>query len=78
MYLSEQADRYVRATGPTHDDLQREMAAHADAHGFPIIGPDAGGVLQTLARLRGADRVFEFGSGFGYSAYWFLQGVDSR
>jgi predicted O-methyltransferase YrrM len=26
----------------------------------------------------GAARVFEFGSGFGYSAYWFLKGMDGR
>ena len=73
--LSEQAKRYVRETGPQHDEIQREMAAHADEHGFPIIGPDAGGLLRSIARMRGAERVFEFGSGFGYSAYWFLQGM---
>jgi predicted O-methyltransferase YrrM len=75
MILTEQAERYVRETGPAHDEIQAEMAAHADEQRFPIIGPDAGGLLQIIARLRGAKRVFEFGSGFGYSAYWFLQGM---
>jgi len=75
MYLSEQAARYLRATGPKHSEIQREMAAHADEHNFPIIGPDAGGLLRAVARLRGAQRIFEFGSGFGYSASWFLQGM---
>jgi len=65
---------FLRATGPRHDDVQAEMAAYADDHGFPIIGPDAGGVLRLLARLTDAERVFEFGSGFGYSASWFLRG----
>jgi len=75
MYLSETAERYLRATGPTHDEIQAEMAAFASEEGFPIIGPDAGGLLRTLAVATGAERIFEFGSGFGYSAYWFLQGT---
>jgi len=75
MYLSETVKRYLRATGPTHDEIQAEMAAHAEEEGFPIIGPDAGGLLRAIATMRGARRVFEFGSGFGYSAYWFLEGM---
>ncbi|MFC7059087.1 O-methyltransferase [Halovenus salina] len=51
------------------------MAAVADEEGFPIIGPDAGGLLRTLAATTRAERIFEFGSGFGYSAYWSLQGM---
>lgn len=66
--------RYVRATGASHSEIQEEMAAYADEQGFPIIGPDAGGVLRMLARLTDAERVFEFGSGYGYSASWFLAG----
>jgi len=50
------------------------MAALADDWGFPISGPEAGAVLRLLARLTDAERVFEFGSGFGYSATWFLRG----
>jgi len=54
------------------------MADRADAAGVPIIGPDAGAVLRLLARLTDAARVFEFGSGFGYSATWFLRGGADR
>ncbi|WP_049893450.1 O-methyltransferase [Halogranum rubrum] len=67
--------RFVRASGPEHDEIQTAMAEHAEERGFPIIGPDAGGFLRLLARLTDARRIFEFGSGFGYSAYWFLQGT---
>ena len=77
MYLSETAQRYLRATGPAHDDIQAEMADFAAEEGFPIIGPDAGGLLRTLAATTQAQRIFEFGSGFGYSAYWFLQGMPN-
>ncbi|NHX36543.1 MULTISPECIES: O-methyltransferase [Halolamina] len=70
----ETVERYVRATGADHSDVQAEMAEYADENDFPIIGPDAGAVLRMLARLTDADRVFEFGSGYGYSASWFLAG----
>ncbi len=78
MPLSETAQRYLRATGPAHDEIQAEMAAFAEEAGFPIIGPDAGGLLRTLTATTQAERVFEFGSGFGYSAYWFLQGMPTE
>ena len=70
----ETVERYVRATGASHSEVQSEMADYADENGFPIIGPDAGAVLRMLARLTDAERVFEFGSGYGYSASWFLDG----
>jgi len=75
MYLADDARQYLRETGPQHDEMQREMAEYADEHDFPIIGPDAGGLLRAVARTCDADRIFEFGSGFGYSASWFLQGM---
>lgn len=68
--------RYLRAVGPDHDAIQEEMAAYATENGFPIIGPESGAVLRLLARLTAAESVFEFGSGYGYSAYWFLRGMD--
>jgi predicted O-methyltransferase YrrM len=46
------------------------MAARGEREAFPTVGPEVGGVLAFLARVVGARRAFEFGSGFGYSAYW--------
>lgn len=74
--LSTDILQFLRATGPEHDSIQQEMVSYAEKEGFPIIGPESGGVLRLLARLTNATRVFEFGSGYGYSAYWFLQGMD--
>jgi len=54
------------------------MEAYAAKHGFPIIGPLVGPILYQLARMIGAKRVFELGSGFGYSAVWFSQAVGPR
>ncbi len=75
MSSPEAIDAFLQAISPSHDEIQREMASHAEDQGFPIIGREAGGFLQSMARATDAERVFEFGSGFGYSAYWFLQGM---
>jgi predicted O-methyltransferase YrrM len=52
-----------------------EMEAEGRARGFPIIGRLCGVNLELFARSIGARRVFELGSGFGYSAYWFSRAV---
>ena len=78
MDLPDDIERYLRATGPGHDDVQQEMVVAAAERQFPIIGPDAGGVLRSYARATNAMTVFEFGSGFGYSATWFLQGMPEE
>ncbi|PSP17876.1 methyltransferase [Halobacteriales archaeon QH_10_67_13] len=70
-----EADAIADLIGPEHSSIQREMAAHAREESFPIVGPRVGAWLMTLAGTVGADRVFEFGSGFGYSASWFLRGM---
>jgi predicted O-methyltransferase YrrM len=48
-----------------------EMEALAKEKGFPIIGRLCGRALEVMARAVGARRIFEMGSGFGFSAYWF-------
>jgi predicted O-methyltransferase YrrM len=75
--VNEHLDALVDAVGPGHDDCQSAMLDHAVAEGFPTVGADAGGVLRLLARVVGARDVFEFGSGFGYSASWFARGMDA-
>jgi len=45
---------------------------------FPIIGPAVGQLCYLLARTIGARRVFELGSGFGYSTAWFARAVKEN
>lgn len=52
-----------------------EMEARARERGFPIVGRLVGAFLEVMAKSIGAKRIFEFGSGFGYSAYWFSRAV---
>ena len=65
-------DGYLKALATSDDtDVLLEMEALAEERSFPIIGRLCGGLLELLARSIGARRIFEMGSGFGYSAYWF-------
>lgn len=51
------------------------MEAEAEKTGFPIIGPASGYLCYLLARMIGAKRIFELGSGYGYSTAWFAKAV---
>jgi predicted O-methyltransferase YrrM len=66
---------YATVVGPEPDDVIEEMDAYAEREGFPTVGPAVGGWLEVLARMVDAESVFEFGSGYGYSAYWFARGL---
>ncbi|MEM4782271.1 MAG: O-methyltransferase, partial [Halalkalicoccus sp.] len=70
-HLADDVLRFVRATGPERDEILEEMDAYAEEHGFPHVGPEVGGFLRLSAQIADAESVFEFGSGYGYSAYWF-------
>src|SRR4029453_2787969 len=53
----------------------RAMERIAESTKFPIIGPASGQLCYLVARLIGARRVFELGSGYGYSTAWFARAV---
>ena len=71
-------DRYLARFSARDDPVLAEMESLADERGFPIVGPQVGRLLETLALACGARRVLELGSGFGYSAYWFSRAVGER
>jgi len=74
--VNPQVERYMRGLLGRHDEpVLLEMEAEADANGFPIIERIVGVTVEVLARSVGARRLFELGSGFGYSAYWFSRAV---
>lgn len=70
--LAESVESFLQAANPEPSPLVQEMTEYGREESFPIVGPDVGRFLRVLARLANAERVFEFGSGFGYSAAWFL------
>lgn len=73
--VPETSASFARQLGPHPDDVICEMDAQAEREDFPTVGPEVGGWLQLLARMVDARRIFEFGSGFGYSAYWLARAL---
>lgn len=63
--------QYLNKVTPVRTAVLKEMEELAKKEGFPIIGPLVGRFLYQLVKLTGARRVFEMGSGYGYSAMWF-------
>lgn len=73
--LNPEIEKYLSELTPNQDEIQAEMEEIAAKREFPIVGPLVGRLLFLLARMTGAKRVVELGSGYGYSAYWFLKGM---
>jgi predicted O-methyltransferase YrrM len=76
--ISPQVSEYLEQLVPKrHTELAR-MERLARKTRFPIIGPAVGHLCYLLARTIGARRVFELGSGFGYSTAWFARAVQEN
>jgi len=74
--VHEDVERYMRTLQARHDEpVLLAMEKEGEERGFPIIGRLVGVTVEVLARAIGARRVFELGSGYGYSAYWFSHAV---
>jgi len=74
--LPDVTEQFARTLAPERDDVIEAMDERADREGFPTVGPAVGGWLRLLARAVDAERVFEFGSGYGYSAYWVAPAIS--
>jgi caffeoyl-CoA O-methyltransferase len=66
---------YVYSILPPRDEVLSEMEAEAAKNKVPIVGPAVGRILQQLAMIGGAKRVFEMGSAIGYSTIWWARGI---
>lgn len=67
--------QYLEGLAYASEPVLDEMHALAKERDFPIVGPQVGRLLYVLAKTSGARRVFELGSGFGYSAWWFCKAM---
>lgn len=66
---------YLDRLTPPRPAVLQEMEDRAARTHFPIVGPLVGQLFYLLTRISGARRVFELGSGFGYSTAWFALAV---
>jgi len=76
--LAPQLNEYLAHLVPSRPAEMQAMEAYAKETRFPIIGPVAGHFCYLLARMTGARRIFEMGSGFGYSTAWFARAVKEN
>ncbi len=76
--LAPQLNQYLERLVPSRPPEMQAMEAYAKEARFPIIGPVAGYFCYQLARMIGARRIFEMGSGFGYSTSWFARAVKEN
>jgi predicted O-methyltransferase YrrM len=75
MIVNPEIEDYLRRLYDDGDPVRTEMEALGKKLDFPIVGPLVGRHLFVLARAIGARRVFELGSGYGYSALHFARAV---
>ena len=53
--------------------LYRALKEAEEKFHFPAVKDDVGSFLSFLSKSHGFETVFEFGSGYGQSAFWFLK-----
>jgi predicted O-methyltransferase YrrM len=71
-------ETYMRGRLDRFDEpVLLDMETEGERLGFPIVGRNVGVTLEVLARSVGARRIFELGSGFGYSGYWHARAVGT-
>lgn len=75
MIVDENIEQYLHKLQRSRDPVLIEMEERARKQGFPIIGPLVGRLCQQAAMAVSARDIFEMGSGFGYSTYWFAHAV---
>jgi predicted O-methyltransferase YrrM len=66
---------YLDGLVPPRPPELQEMERYAREHAFPIVGPACAHVCYQIARMIGARRIFELGSGYGYSTAFFAKAV---
>jgi predicted O-methyltransferase YrrM len=73
--LDAELSAYLDSLVPARPPELLEMERYAAEHDFPIVGPACAHVCYQIARTIGARRVFELGSGYGYSTAFFARAV---
>jgi caffeoyl-CoA O-methyltransferase len=71
-------ETYLDSLVPERSNEMKDMEQYAQQTGFPIVGPASGQFCYLMARMIKARRVFELGSGYGYSTAWFARAVKEN
>ena len=76
--IDDELRAYLDDLVPPRPSEMSQMETRAKETGFPIIGPAAGYFCYQIARMTQARKIFELGSGFGYSTAWFARAVQEN
>ena len=76
--IPDEINLYLDSFVPPRPAELQAMEAYARKTGFPIIGAASGQLCYLVARMIRARRVFEMGSGYGYSTAWFAKAVHEN
>lgn len=77
--LDKQIENYLNALHASYDEeILCKMETYGHEKKFPIIDRLCGSFIYLLAEMISAKKVFELGSGYGYSAYWFCRSLQKR
>ena len=76
--IPDEINQYLDSFVPPRPAELQVMEADARKTGFPILGAASGQLCYLVARMIRARRVFEMGSGYGYSTAWFARAVHEN
>lgn len=76
--LARGIDRYLESLLPARGEVLDAMEREAKRRDIPVVGPQVGRLLASLAAATGARRVFELGSAIGYSTLWICLGAHPK
>jgi len=76
--VNPEIEKYLDNLISEQDPILLEMERKACEIDFPIIGPQVGRLLYQITMISGAQKIFELGSGFGYSAFWFAKALGNK
>ena len=75
MIVTEAVSSYLASLRAQPDPVLAEMEAHGARDSIPIVVPETGALLHTLALARGARSVVEVGTAIGVSTLYLARGL---
>ena len=76
--VSVRVEKYLEEMVPRRGPVLSAMEREGRRRDIPIVGPQVGRLLASLAASVNAKRIFELGSAIGYSTLWLCIGSHPR
>jgi predicted O-methyltransferase YrrM len=73
--VADRVERYLTSLNDRSDEVLDAIARQGRKQGLPIVNPDVGILLQTLATTAGAKQILEIGTANGYSGTWLARAL---